>query len=97
MSEKTTHNSFTHHHDHEAHYRYVPVEEHLKDEDGNIYVSYGISARMIDDEIAFVSDISTDHEKVKRIAELCTERELSPEHLQDVIDDFLIDEAAITV
>lgn len=78
-------------------YRYVPVQEPLKDEDGNGYVSYGISIRSVEDELAFVSDISTDFDKVRQLADLCTEQELDPIHLNDVIEDFLVDEDAVLI
>ena len=76
----------------EVRYRYIPVEEMLKNEETD-YVSYGISVRSIEEEIAFVSDISTDLDQVKKLAELCTEQELSPEHLGDVVEDFLNSES----
>ena len=71
----------------EARYRYIPVRETLKNEETE-YVSYGISVRSAEEEIAFVSDISTDFEEVRRLADLCTEQELAPEHLEEVIEDF---------
>ena len=73
-------------------YHYVPVREPLKNEETE-YISYGISVRSIEEEIAFVSDISTDLDQVKKLAELCTEQELSPEHLGDVVEDFLNSES----
>lgn len=73
-------------------YRYVPVMETLENDDIGTYVSYGISVRTVEDEIAFVSDVSTDLEAVQKLADRCTEQELRPEHLCDVIDDFLADE-----
>lgn len=78
----------------EVRYIYTPVQEHLTNEEQS-YVSYGLSVRMAEQEIAFVSDLSTDFEAVQRLAMLCTEQELSPDHLEDVIEDFLADESLI--
>lgn len=79
----------------EVRYNYVPVQETKKGEDEASYVTYGLSVRSVEDEIAFVSDVSTDLEEVRRLADLCTEQELAPEHLQDVIEDFLVDSDAV--
>ena len=72
----------------DTHYRYVPVKELLKNEETD-YVSYGISVLTADEEVDFISDVSTDFDEVTRIAERCTEEQLAPEHLKDVIEDFL--------
>ena len=73
----------------EVRYRYVPVQETLQTEDNAKYVTYGISVRTVEDEVAFVSDISTEFEEVSRLADICTAQELDPEQLGDVIEDFL--------
>ena len=73
----------------EVRYRYVPVPETLLTEDNESYVTYGLSVRTVEDEIAFVSDVSTDFEEVSRLADLCTEQELDPIHIGEVIEDFL--------
>ncbi len=72
----------------ELHYTYVTVKESFKNEETE-YASYGISVLDGDKEISRVSDISTDFEEVSKLATLCTEQELAPEHLGDVIEDFL--------
>lgn len=77
----------------EVRYRYVPVMETIENEEIGTYTSYGISVRTVEDEIAFVSDVSTELEAVQRLTDRCTEQRLSPEHLCDVIEDFLADEA----
>lgn len=57
------------------------------------YTTYGIALADIGEDganlIESVNDLSCDRDKVERLAELCTKLELSPEHLGDVIDDFL--------
>ena len=72
-------------------YRYVPVQETLKSEELGTYVTYSLSVRTIEEEIAFVSDVSTDYEEIEQLAALCTIKELDPIHLEDVIQDFLAD------
>ncbi len=76
-------------------YQYVPVQETLTTDELGTYVTYSLSVRTVEKEIAFVRDVSTDFEAVRHLAELCTENQLDPEHLSDVIDDFLVDGALI--
>ena len=73
----------------EVKYRYVPVQETLEDDDIGTYVTYGLSVRTVEEEIAFVSDVSTELEEIQHLANVCTEKQLDPEHLPDVIEDFL--------
>ena len=56
------------------------------DEDGNSIVTYGITC---DDRE--IKDISTNRQKVENLINLCNKNNLSPMHLDDVIDDFLVD------
>lgn len=77
-------------------YTYTPVQEVLETEDKQKYVSYGISVRAVDDEVAFISDVSTEFEEVRQLATLCTENELDPEQFPEVVEDFLNDESTIT-
>ncbi len=55
--------------------------------------TYGIAlAEYVDGQTVIleaVPDLSADKERVMRLAEMCTELRLSPEHLADVVDDFL--------
>ena len=70
-------------------YRYVPVQETLRTDELGTYVTYGLSVRTEEKEIAFVSDVCTDFDEVRELASLCTEKELDPDQLPDVIEDFL--------
>lgn len=65
---------------------YRTTKSLITDEDGNSHLTYGIS----DDERSF-SDISTDKSKIERLVMLCNEQKISPIHLDDVIEDFLVD------
>ncbi len=89
MSNKNNHSNFTPIVVRKVRYRYVPVQQTIESEELGTYVSYGISARAVEEEIFFISDVSTNFEKVRCLADLCTEKELAPEHLEDVIQDFL--------
>ena len=53
------------------------------------HTTYGIALADGSDLIQSVSDLSSDKQRVERLAELCTQLDLSPEHLSDVIEDFL--------
>lgn len=70
-------------------YRYVPVQETLTSDELGTYVTYGISVRAVEEEIAFISDVSADFEEIRHLADVCTENQLSPEHLSEVIYDFI--------
>ena len=70
---------------------YIPIREIIESEELGFYVTYGISARRDGEEIAFVSDVSTDRQAVEMLAHICTVNQLSTEHLNDVIEDFLSD------
>ncbi|MBQ8345150.1 MAG: hypothetical protein IJY42_02670 [Clostridia bacterium] len=73
-------------------FRYVAEVEALETEELGAYISHGIRViRVEETPVSFVSDVSTDGEEVRRLAELCTLRELDPEHLPDVIENFLND------
>ena len=73
-----------------THYTFFPIKEELNSEEHGSYTSYGISARDDNDnEIAYVSDVSTEYEQVNRLSELCTQEQLDPSQLQDVVEDFL--------
>ena len=80
----------------ETRYRYLPVEQTIvSDELGTCFTTYGIRVLSHDEELFLISDISTDFEKVRRLTELFTKYDLCPEHLNDLIEDFLADEDAI--
>ena len=75
-------------------YRYVPVQETLTTDELGTYVTYGISVRTVEEEIAFISDVSTDYEEIERLADMCTAKALDPVHLGEVVQDFLTDTEA---
>ena len=75
-------------------YHYVPVQETLSSDELGTYVTFSLSVRTVEEEIYFISDITTDCEKIKHLADLCTNKELDPIQLKDVIEDFIGDPEA---
>ncbi len=59
--------------------------------EGKAHIGYGISVTDIDSngEIAKIEDISTSKEDIEKLVALCNSLQLSPLHIQDVIEDFL--------
>lgn len=73
--------------------KYSVFQEKLKTE-GCETVSYGIAA--IDENscvAAKVSDITASYERALRLCELCGRLNLSPCHLRDVAEDFIISDS----
>lgn len=69
--------------------KYKSIRENLFSEEIGNYVSYGIE--LIDDGLIVrkISDISTDEKTVLHLVSLANELELSPIHIDDVIEDIL--------
>ena len=65
------------------HYRITHEKRCL---DGKIYNAYGIAVQ----EIARIDDIAVSAETLRHLVELCSRLELSPLHLSEVIDDFIL-------
>ena len=79
-------------------YRYVPIQQTMESEDVGTYSTFGIQVLRVEETVIdLISDVSTDLKEVQRLADLCTERQLSPEHIRDVVDDFLNDPDPIHV
>ena len=91
MSKKNTNHQPTIVYRNKPRYKYVPVQEALTSDTLGTYVTYSISVRTVEEEIAFVRDVSPDFEDARDFAEKCTENQLNPEHLDDLIEDFLVE------
>lgn len=76
-------------------YHYVPIQETLTSDELGTYVTYSISVRTVEEEIAFVRDVSTELEAIQHLTNVCTEQALDPDHLEDIIQDFLVEGALI--
>lgn len=72
-------------------FRYIKIQENMFSHDIGSFMSFGIQAveevattRKV---VAQVSDISTDADYVQALADLCTDLQLDPIHLFDVVAD----------
>ena len=74
-------------------YHYQPTKNYLFSNESGLHVSFGIDVTDNNDQtILSISSVSTDRKKVVDLCELCTELQLDPIHLVDVLDDtFLTD------
>ena len=57
--------------------------------------TYGIKVTSDGMLIAFTPNVSTDRQAVQRLTNLCTKEQLDPIHLNDVIEDFLLEKSTI--
>ena len=76
-------------------YVYEAIQQTLTTDELGTYVTYGIRASSEETQLAFVSDVSTDESAVRHLAERCTEQQLDPVHLENVIEDFLEEVAMV--
>ena len=70
-------------------YLYEAVQHTAISEEIGDYVTYGIRVSEDGRELSFTADVSTDGEAVERLAANCTDGQLAPIHLGDVIEDLL--------
>ncbi len=61
-------------------YKYMLLQEVY-----NSHIAYGITVGNIS-----IHDITSDKDKILLLVELCNRLKLSPLHLRDVVDDFLV-------
>ena len=61
-------------------------EDIIINEDGKSIKTYGITCNDL-----IIKDISIDKQKVETLIDLCNKNQVSPIHLEDIIDDFLVD------
>ena len=57
----------------------------------NLPYSKALALLSVPEEIAFIRDVSTDFEEIRQLTERCTEQQLDPVHLDNLIEDFLAD------
>ena len=58
--------------------------------ENQVYIGYGIGC-FIDGKEMIFENLSADYRKVSNLVEICNDLSLSPVHLCDAVDDFLID------
>ena len=68
-------------------YCLIPSTVRLNDED---VITYGIAALQGNIILDYILDVSDEYNSVLSLAELCTEEELDPIHIEDVVRDFLV-------
>lgn len=71
--------------------RYVVFKEKLYSEDIGVYETFGIKSTSFDEEEKFsFSDISVDEAEVTKLCEKCNELDVSPVHMTEIIEDFIL-------
>lgn len=74
-------------------FRYVCTPQQLCSEELGHYDSFGISAQEQVQGVwvqrSFVSDVSVQQQLVEELTRLCTDGQLDPVHLMDVVEDLL--------
>jgi len=72
--------------------QYILIESSFR-ANGVSHTAYGIARADFSDGIPVIleaiPDLSADKDRVQQLVKLCTELQLSPMHLGDVVDDFL--------
>lgn len=69
-------------------FRYVPIKESLYSDELGSYISFGIKAvDLLGRDVTSVSDVSTNEAFITELCNLCTQEQLLPVHLLDVIED----------
>ena len=71
--------------------RYELQTGHAYDNEYGGYETYGITASRCGKIICTVEDVSLDREKVEQLVKRFNEGQLSPVHLDDMIENFLYD------
>jgi len=67
---------------------YKVVKQRLYSEELGKYVSYGIKIHTDNSRIVLY-DVSTNKRKLRRLVSLCNKNCVDPQHLMDVIDDYM--------
>ncbi len=74
-------------------YRYTIIKGNYISEEGQKYVAYGVVLFKKHTKgfvaVRVVQDVFFEHKKAKDFVGLCNQNELSPIHLDDVIEDIL--------
>ena len=68
---------------------YIAVKEEIKNESGELYISYGIEVREDGRTIRRVPDVTMNEEEANDFASLCTRLKLDPIQLDEAIYDLL--------
>lgn len=66
--------------------RYFIREDEIFDEDGVAHTVYGIDVSIGGEVIRSIPDVFTEKNKAEKLIRLCNEGELSPIHIDDVVE-----------
>nr|WP_325229853.1 DUF6514 family protein [uncultured Oscillibacter sp.] len=74
-------------------YQYLPIENEAFSPYIGRYRTFGLRVLQVEEgeerEVMILPDVSTDFAFTLRLAGLCTQKQLSPLHLLDVLEDLL--------
>ena len=74
-------------------YSYSYVKENFNDEEVGEYSAYGVRISRIDSEeceqVRYISNVFIDEQDAKKFVEACNRLQLSPVHIDDVVQDAL--------
>ena len=70
-------------------YKYITIQGVFYHPDIGTYTSYGLKAMREGKEILAIPDVSLNKEFVESLATRCTDLQLDPIHLFDVVEDAL--------
>lgn len=74
-------------------YKYYPVEEELKTEEGESYITWGLEIILEEDDgntlLGKVSDVSLDYEKLNDFSKVLTNNNVRPDYISELIEDFI--------
>ena len=75
-------------------YLYLVIKEHIVSDNNTESITYGIKVLFCTcthvTEKLRIHDISTDYDMITRIAALCTNEQLDPVHLPDIVQDMIL-------
>lgn len=75
-------------------YIYKVFEEEVESQDNGKYNSFGVAVyKSVSEnnleEVLRVSDISPDKKTVQTLSNMCTEHQVEPVHIYDIIEDYI--------
>ncbi len=75
-------------------YLYLIIRGHTISDDNTKHTTYGIKVLFFDGTLITeklrIPDISTDYDMITHVAALCTNEQLDPIHLVDIVQDMLL-------
>lgn len=69
--------------------KYYVINENREIEEVGTYTTYGIELREGGRSLRRISDVSRSYADIRRLCGKCNRLKLDPEHLDDVVQDFI--------